>query len=129
QGNVNIDGNPTPVTTPATLTLTGCTVDGNSAVGGTGGAGGDGGDGLGGGMYHGNVGLDATLRPIVWMSNTAVTDNRAVGGAAGSGGSAGQGIGGGVYTLGDFYADVVSVIRHNDASTSYDDVFGDLIPW
>jgi hypothetical protein len=38
-------------------------------------------------------------------------------------GTDGLGIGGGVYNLGTFLADAATVIRHNRASTSDDDLF------
>ena len=57
----------------------------------------------------------------------SITGNRATGGAAGAGGSAGQGMGGLYITPGGTaYADAFTLIIGNDASTSDDDVFGDL---
>ena len=49
--------------------------------------------------------------------------NEALGGDKGAGGIDGHGVGGGVYNLGTFAADLVSVIKKNDASTSNDDIF------
>jgi hypothetical protein len=59
---------------------------------------------------------------------STVTENRAVGGPAGTGGTAGEGIGGGVYvTAGaNAFKDEATIIAGNSASTSDDDVFGDL---
>jgi hypothetical protein len=37
-------------------------------------------------------------------------------------------VGGGVYDLGTFFVDKSSKIKHNEASTSNDDVFGTLTP-
>jgi hypothetical protein len=62
----------------------------------------------------------------VTVSASHITHNRARGGEGDDGGTDGLGIGGGVYNLGTFLHDTASVIRHNHASTSDDDVFGDL---
>jgi hypothetical protein len=110
----------------ATLTVSDGTVTNNWAVGGAGGVGGNGGNGLGGGIYNGNIVGDPTPASTVHMDQTDVTANTASGGAAGNGGSAGDGIGGGVYNLGDFFVDALAAIHGNKASTSNDDVFGDL---
>jgi hypothetical protein len=91
-------------TTPATLTLDGCTVTGNWAVGGAGGVGGNGGNALGGGICNENLTGDPTPLPIVQSNNTSVTDNHVEAGTAGSGGSAGESLGPDVYNLGDFFA-------------------------
>jgi hypothetical protein len=106
----------------ATLTVQSTTVDHNRTAGGAGGFGGNGGDGLGGGIY------DDALSTLT-LARATVEHNRAVGGAAGLGGSDGQGIGGGLYVApgGVASADLLTVIRHNHASTSDDDVFGDLV--
>jgi hypothetical protein len=58
-----------------------------------------------------------------------VTGNQADGGAADSGGQDGQGVGGGVYVQSGatVYADALTVISGNHASTSDDDVFGVII--
>ena len=55
--------------------------------------------------------------------------NKADGGAAGSGGADGQGVGGGVYVAdgATVYADALTEIIDNHASTSDDDVFGVII--
>ena len=56
-----------------------------------------------------------------------ITTNRAVGGAAGTGGSDGEGVGGGIYiAAGSVCVDPETIIAGNFASTSDDDVFGDL---
>ncbi len=110
----------------ATLTLSSCTVTANAAEGGAGGVGGSGGNALGGGVFNGNPYGSATPAATVQMDHTDVTDNRADGGPAGSGDSAGAGVGGGIYHLGDYFVDVLSAIEDNEASTGYDDVFGNL---
>jgi hypothetical protein len=63
------------------------------------------------------------------LQRTFVGFNQADGGTAGTGGSAGQGQGGGVYVSAGSMAgaDAATVIARNHASTSDDDVFGDLI--
>jgi hypothetical protein len=55
-----------------------------------------------------------------------VEHNRAIGGAAGDGGSDGDGVGGGVYNAGGTLDADHTKIKHNHASTSDDDVFGNL---
>ena len=54
--------------------------------------------------------------------------NRAQGGVAGSGGAGGEGIGGGIYIVpgGTVCVDALTLILANDASTSDDNVFGEL---
>jgi hypothetical protein len=105
----------------ATLNVSGSTVDHNLAIGGEGGSGGNGGNGLGGGIYEDSL---STLT----LKVATVEHNRALGGDAGAGGSDGQGIGGGLYVApgGVACADVLTVIAHNHASTSDDEVFGTL---
>jgi hypothetical protein len=114
----------------STLIVTGCTTTDNQALGGIGGAGGNGGNGFGGGLFNDglsvapkNAGTPATLT----VSGCTITDNDAAGGAAGAAGSAGQGVGGGAYFAagGVVCLDVFTVIAHNHASTSGDDIFGD----
>jgi hypothetical protein len=87
-------------------------------VGGQGGAGANGGDGLGGRLYLSANG-GATL------TASAITQNDADGGEEGTGEHDGQGDGGGVaYQVGSvFTADATTVIKHNHASTSGDDLF------
>ena len=65
---------------------------------------------------------------IVTLSHSNVTGNEATGGAAGAGGTAGLGQGGGVYIVpgGTVCVDRMTHIRNNHASTSDDEVFGDL---
>ena len=89
---------------------------GNQALGGTGVL--QGGDGQGGGIFNA---ANSTLT----LRGTRVTGNRADGGA---GLTAGRGVGGGLYIApeGTLYADLLSQIFANDASTSDDDVFGIL---
>jgi hypothetical protein len=84
---------------------------GNQALGGSGGPGGNGGNGLGGGLYN-----DATSQAT--LSGSLIVDNQADG----------QGLGGGVYIAagGMVCADSDTLITGNHASTSDDDVFGDL---
>jgi len=105
----------------AQLTVIGCTIVGNQAMGGVGGQGASGGDGLGGGLAV----LNGTS---VTLTDTSVERNDALGGEEGHGhgGSDGQGVGGGVYVFngGTFSFDVTTDIKHNHASTSYDNIFG-----
>jgi hypothetical protein len=106
----------------ASLTVSGSTVAYNHALGGAGGPGGNGGDGLGGGIYE-----DALSR--LTLTGDTIDKNHATGGAAGAGGSDGQGIGGGLYLApgGFAFADPLTAIFANHASTSDDDVFGILV--
>jgi hypothetical protein len=117
----------------STLTVSGCTLSGNEAIGGAGGAGGNGGNGLGGGIFNdglsilpANAGTPATLT----VTGTTITDNSAIGGAAGAGGSDGEGIGGGAHfaASGDVRLDAFTQenIKKNQASTSNNDIFGDF---
>jgi hypothetical protein len=100
----------------SSLTLINSAVTNNLAVGGEGGAGAKGGNGLGGGIV-----VLATSSATV--TNSQIDHNAAVGGHAGHGGTGGDGIGGGVYNGGLFTHDVLTIIAHNRASTSNDDVF------
>src|SRR5262245_58494607 len=65
----------------------------------------------------------------VYLEFPQITGNEAVGGRSGTGGRDGEGFGGGVYilpkTLSSVYARFTE-ITGNFASTSHDDVFGDL---
>jgi hypothetical protein len=113
----------------STLTVSGCLLTGNEAVGGAGGPGADGGNGLGGGIYNDSPStfpLNAGTVSTLTVTGSTLTGNRATGGVAGSGGSAGQGVGGGAYLAAGGIAceDAVTVIAHNLASTSNDDLFG-----
>lgn len=103
------------------LTVVSSTVDHNLAFGGAGGSGGNGGDGEGGGIFQDEL---STLT----LLGATVDHNLAIGGAAGIGGSDGEGEGGGLYLEpgGVACADLLTAIAHNHASTSDDDVFGDL---
>jgi hypothetical protein len=103
------------------LTVSNCTLDDNGATGGNGGVGGN---GLGGGIY--NDGSTAFGASSVTITGSAITDNQAQGGQGAGPGNDGQGIGGGAYLAAGSIAskDVLTVIAHNHASTSNDDVFG-----
>jgi hypothetical protein len=98
----------------------------NRVTGGAGGLGGNGGLGQGGGVFNGGPSPIGT--PSLALLRSAVVFNRADGGAAGDGGSVGTGQGGGLYLTpgGVACADLLTVIRANEASTSDDDVFGEL---
>jgi hypothetical protein len=100
------------------LTLIDSVVTSNLAAGGVGGAGANGGDGLGGGLFVSSSG-SATVIGSSLMHNTAN------GGHKGSGGANGMGSGGGVCfdTTGAFFADVLTIIKSNKASTKGNDVF------
>lgn len=102
----------------ATATIAGTLIADNHAIGGSGTV--AGGDGIGGGLYN-------EVRSDVTLLGCTVTDNQATGG---SGPTAGKGIGGGVYNVagGTVWADALTLIFANDASTSDDDVFGILTP-
>ena len=94
----------------------------NEAEGGAGAAGGNGGNGQGGGIFNGGPSPFGT--PDLTLKHCLVTLNEADGGAAGAGGSNGQGVGGGSYNnKGTFTADAATVIAHNHASTSNDNIF------
>jgi hypothetical protein len=86
----------------ATTTLTSSTVAHNEASGG----GGGGGTGLGGGADN-----DATSTLALY--GVLITQNVAIGS---------PGIGGGIYTLGTFTFDASTVIKHNHASTSGNEI-------
>src|SRR5207253_817661 len=93
-GNANLGGNsdptlggngdgvisivPTDVGAPTSVTVSGCTIDDNQAVGGTGGAGAGVANAEGGG-------LATLLGGKLTVSTSAVTDNQARGGASGGG--------------------------------------------
>jgi hypothetical protein len=102
-----------------------CTIEFNKAEGGAGGyGGGNGGDGQGGGVF--NSGPSPQGVPSITFQTSRIVNNDASG--AGSGGSDGQGQGGGLYLTPDGHAcaDPLTIIVGNHASTSDDDVFGDL---
>jgi hypothetical protein len=107
-------------------TLSDSTVVLNRVTGGAGGLGGNGGNGQGGGVFNGGPSPMGT--PSLTLHRSLVALNRADGGVAGDGGSAGLGQGGGLYLTpgGVACADPWTFIFANDASTSDDDVFGDL---
>jgi hypothetical protein len=98
----------------------------NQATGGAGGLGGNGGNGQGGGVFNGGPSPAGT--PSLTVLGSTIVNNEATGGAAGLGGSDGQGVGGGFYLTpgGVACADLLTAIFANHASTSADDVFGDL---
>jgi hypothetical protein len=118
-GGISIGG---AVNTPGgTVIVVGSLLAGNQAVGGSGGPGANGGNGLGGGLYN-----DETAQAT--LMGSLIVQNQATGGAAGPGGNDGQGVGGGVYIAegGRACADSDTLITDNHASTSDDDVFGNL---
>ena len=119
---------------PSVVTVTNSTLDHNLAQGG------GGGNGLGGGIAN-------LLSATTTVDSSFLTNNQANGdgGGAGLGGGAYNdatssltlttslvtgnhangkpGIGGGIYNLGTFTFDAFTVIKHNHASTSNDDIF------
>jgi hypothetical protein len=107
------------------LTVSSSLIALNRAIGGAG-DGGHGGNGLGGGIFNGGPSPVGT--PSLTLQHSVVALNRADGGAAGFGGSAGLGQGGGLYLTpgGIACADLLTAILANEASTSHDDVFGNL---
>ncbi len=100
----------------AIATVSGTTIVGNQANGGAGVV--QGGDAQGGGIFNDGV---STLT----LLGSSLTRNRAKGGA---GLTPGNGVGGGIYNAagGSVCVDLLTAIFANDASTSDDDVFGDL---
>jgi hypothetical protein len=94
----------------------------NEVIGGQGGTDGDGGNGLGGGILTESSPLGVAS---LTLTRSTIVKNQADGGPGGTGGSDGQGIGGVVYisTLGTFEFDVFTIIAHNHASTSNDNIF------
>jgi hypothetical protein len=110
----------------STLAVSNSTLDHNAAVGGEGEDGGNGGNGLGGGIY--NDGSTASGVSLLTITGSTINENVAQGGKGDGGGNDGQGIGGGLYLAagGSACIDVNTVIAHNHASTSNDDVFGDF---
>jgi hypothetical protein len=89
----------------------------NEAQGGAGVAGGDGGNGLGGAIFNGGASPFGT--PDLTLHRSLVLFNE----AGGAGANDGAGVGGGVYNLGAFAYDAATLIAHNHASTSNDDIF------
>jgi hypothetical protein len=101
----------------SSVTVSNSTVANNLALGGTGGTGANGGDGLGGGLF-------IAPRCSATVNASAIDLNSAIGGLAGLGGNKGNGIGGGVYNdLGMFTYDMLTIIAHNFASTSNNNVY------
>lgn len=105
----------------SSCTVSGCTFNGNQAIGGAGGSGANGGNGFGGGVY--NDGTSALT-----LTGSTITVNQAIGGVAGAGGSTGLGEGSGAYFAAggvvclDLFTEMD--IFGNTASTSNNDVFG-----
>jgi hypothetical protein len=95
----------------------GSTFSYNLAIGGLGITGGS---GLGGGIY-----VAAPSTPLLGPPNSATVNliGSTVAGNMALGAPGGQGVGGGVYNLGTFTFDVTTVIHHNHASTSNDDIY------
>jgi WD40 repeat protein len=81
---------------------------------------------VGGGIY--NDGSTASGVSALTITASTITYNVAQGGKGDCGGSGGQGIGGGLYlgAGGSVCLDVTTVVANNLASTTNDDVFGDL---
>jgi hypothetical protein len=106
------------------LTVTDSAIVLNWAVGGAG-DGADGGNGLGGGIFNGPP--TAFGVTTLTLQGSLVTLNRAVGGESDAG-TDGLGQGGGLYLApgGVASADASMAVLFNFASTSDDDVFGDL---
>ena len=103
------------------LTVTTSQVVGNEALGGTAGSAGNGGNGLGGGID--------VASGTACLDSSTIVGNLAQGGSAGSGGTSGQGIGGGLYVDPSATAGGQPVhLFGNLASTSNNDLFGDLNP-
>jgi hypothetical protein len=98
----------------ATTNISDTSITNNRATGGAAGTGGNGGNGSGGGIF-------SHVSSIITLTDSKVNANRAVGGDGG-----GSGIGGGVYTIGQFNTEESPNIHGNKASTSHDNVFGDL---
>lgn len=107
----------------ATAVLTDTALLWNQAVGGAGAAGGDGGSGLGGGIFNPNGPPPPLGAPDLTLQGCRIEFNQATSGSAGTGGTDGDGIGGGVFNVGTFNVDAATVIAHNHASTSSDDIF------
>jgi hypothetical protein len=99
----------------ASLSITHSILAVNDASGGDGS---NGGNGWGGGLY--------VTSGMVSIEHSSITANQALGGAAGAGATDGQGVGGGVYVAAGTVCVHNVKIKHNEASTSDDDVFGDL---
>jgi hypothetical protein len=100
----------------SSLTVSHSTFAFNAAVGGAGGSGANGGDGLGGGIA-------VVAKSSATVNHSTIQFNQALGGRGGTGGSNGHGSGGGVYEAGIFAHDAFTVIAHNHASTSGDNIF------
>jgi hypothetical protein len=112
-GGIAIGGLGSPFAAPGTAVISNTTLDHNLAQGG---GGGSGGDGLGGGVFND---AGSTLS----VTTSTIDHNQAQGGRVARRGADGRGIGGGVYNLGVLSVDLLTVIAHNRASTSNDNVF------
>ncbi|MBL8821678.1 MAG: hypothetical protein JNJ77_03750 [Planctomycetia bacterium] len=108
------------------LTVSSSLIALNRAVGGVG-NGGNGGNGQGGGIFNGGISPVGT--PSLSLEHSLVVLNRAEGGVALGGGSDGLGQGGGLYLApgGLASADLLTLIFANDAATSDEDVYGNLV--
>ena len=106
------------------LTLTGCTVSNNLADAGQGTSGPSAVPArlaAGGGVEVSRFSTAATTGCTI--STSDIEHNSAAGGMRGAGGTDGQGVGGGAHNPGTFLVDALTVIKHNRASTSNDDIF------
>ena len=95
-----------------TLAVADCTFRANVAMGA------NGGDGFGGGIY--------VSGGTVTVSDCRITGNEADGSAGGAGGADGQGVSGGLYNAAGAVRVHGTRINHNHASTSDENVFGDI---
>jgi hypothetical protein len=94
-------------------------------LGGEGDSGSNGGNGLGGGLYVAG-GSDMVT---VTVADSRIERNKAEGGEGGGRHhhrDDGQGIGG-VYIAGGTVCLRDTLVRHNDADTSHDNIFGDFV--
>jgi hypothetical protein len=114
-------------TAGVTVVVSDTTFRQNRAQGGAGAAGGNGGNGQGGGIF--DDGASPYGAPDLTLQGCRIVSNQADGAAGGEGATAGQGTGGGVYITagGTARADAATVVARNHASTSDDDIFGDLL--
>ena len=94
------------------MTVADCTFRANVAMGA------NGGDGFAGGIY--------VSGGTVTVSDCRITGNEADRSAGGAGGADGQGVGGGLYNAAGAVRVHGTRINHNHASTSDDNVFGDI---
>jgi hypothetical protein len=113
---------PSNLGNPTVLTVLDSRIVKNEAEGGAAGNGGSGGDGLGGGLYVAGGGDAVT----VTVAYSRIEHNDAKGGQGGGRHhhDDGQGIGGGVYIKGGTVCITNTRIKHNQADTSNNDLFG-----